>query len=74
MSSAFQKADSQCDVFNLGGTTTTNITGVAQIIVEEMGLNDVRFKYTGGQRGWPGDIPVTGFDVKKIKRPGGSTA
>lgn len=67
---AFQKANTQCDVYNLGCNSFTNITRVAQIVVKEMGLNNVRFKYTGGRRGWPGDAPVVHFAVEKMKRLG----
>ena len=27
---------------------------------------DVKFKCTGGARGWPGDVPVVRYDVDKI--------
>lgn len=67
---AFHNADSQCAVFNLGCTTTTTVTRIAQIIVEEMGLKDVKFKYSGGERGWPGDIPQFRFNVEKMKKLG----
>ena len=65
---AFQKSNSQCDVYNLGCNSFTKVTRIAQIVVEEMGLKNVRFKYTGGRRGWPGDAPVIHFDVEKMKR------
>jgi len=39
-------------------------------VVKEMGLNNVRFKYIGGKRGWPGDIPVVHFNVEKMKKLG----
>ena len=67
---AFNNSNKQCDVFNLGSESTVNVTTIARIVVEEMGLKDVRFKYTGGKRGWPGDVPVVKFDMSKIKRLG----
>jgi len=72
MTCAFQKSNSQYqyDVFNLGCNTTTDVNRVAEIVVEEMGLRNIRFKYSGGRRGWPGDIPVTRFDVSKMKKLG----
>jgi UDP-glucose 4-epimerase len=69
---AFHNSDSQCDVYNLGCGSFTNVTMVAQIVVEEMGLNNVGFKYTGGKRGWPGDVPVVHFDVDRMKKLGWS--
>jgi UDP-glucose 4-epimerase len=43
---------------------------MAEIVVGEMGLSNVRFRYTGGKRGWPGDVPVVHFDVSEIKKLG----
>jgi UDP-glucose 4-epimerase len=67
---AFKNSDNQYDVYNLGCESFTTITRVAQIVTEEMGLNNVRFKYTGGKRGWPGDVPVVHFSVEKMKKFG----
>jgi len=35
-----------------------------------MGLRDVKFKYTGGKRGWPGDVSQVRFDTSKMERLG----
>jgi UDP-glucose 4-epimerase len=35
-----------------------------------MGLKNVQFKYTGGDRGWPGDVPQVRLNVKKISKLG----
>jgi len=70
MFQAFQNSNSQCDVFTLGCESFTRVTRIAQIVAEEMGLKNVKFKYTGGKRGWPGDVPVVHFDISKMKRLG----
>ncbi len=67
---AFQRSDSECDVYNLGCSFFSKVSKIAQIVVEEMRLKNVRFKYTGGKRGWPGDAPVVHFNVDKMKRLG----
>lgn len=67
---AFRNSNKQCDVFNLGGESTIKVTDIAKIVVEEMGLNDVCFKYTGGERGWPGDVPVVHLDTGKMRQLG----
>ena len=67
---ALRHPEGDCDVYNLGTDSFTGISRVAEIVVEEMGLRDVKFKYTGGRRGWPGDVPVVHFDVGKMKRLG----
>ena len=69
---AFQHSNGQYDIYNLGCETSTTVTRVADIVTEEMGLNGVKYKYTGGRRGWPGDVPVVHFNVEKIKKLGWS--
>ncbi|MFC2072787.1 NAD-dependent epimerase/dehydratase family protein [Chloroflexota bacterium] len=70
---AFGNSDNQYDVFNLGCNSITTVTTIAKIVVEEIGLNNVKFRYTGGRRGWPGDVPVVHFDVAKIQKLGWQT-
>jgi UDP-glucose 4-epimerase len=67
---AFHRSGAWCDVFNLGCSSSTKISRVAEIVTEEMGLSAVRFRYTGGQRGWVGDVPHVGLDVGKMKKLG----
>ena len=69
---AFRNSDSQYDVFNLGCESFTTVTQVARIVTEEMGLSNVKFKFTGGRRGWLGDVPVVHFNVEKMKGLGWS--
>jgi UDP-glucose 4-epimerase len=67
---AFKNSSTQCDVFNLGTETFTTVTRIGEIVSEEMGLKNVKFRYTGGRRGWPGDVPVIHMNVSKIKKLG----
>ena len=59
------------EVYNISvigeGTTVTNI---ARIVVEELGLKDVEFRYTGGDRGWKGDVPRFSYDISKVLSTG----
>jgi UDP-glucose 4-epimerase len=74
---AFRHNNNQYDIYNLGAENFTNVTGIARIVAGVMGLKDVKFKYTGGKRGWPGDVPVVHLNINKIKalgwRPGRSS-
>jgi UDP-glucose 4-epimerase len=67
---ASEKSKAHCDVFNLGCDSFTSVTKVAEIVIQEMGLSNVSYKYTGGSRGWPGDVPVVHFDINKIQKLG----
>jgi len=66
----FKNSHDKVNVFNLGCPTATNVTTIAKMLVEEMGLDEVKFKYTGGDRGWPGDVPQVRFSVQKMSRLG----
>jgi len=66
----FRKSNEEINVFNLGVDSATRVTRIGELVVEEMGLRDVKFKYTGGKRGWKGDVPHFQFDISKIKKLG----
>lgn len=66
----FERSDEEINVFNLGVDSATRVTRIGELVVEEMGLKDVEFKYTGGKRGWKGDVPHFQFDIGKIKKLG----
>jgi UDP-glucose 4-epimerase len=40
------------------------------MVVEAMGLRDVAYQFTGGEGGWPGDVPRFTLDVTAINRLG----
>jgi UDP-glucose 4-epimerase len=67
---AFERSDSWCDVFNLGCASSSKISRVAEIVAQEMGLGGARLRYTGGRRGWVGDVPRVGLDVSKMRNLG----
>jgi len=66
----FDHAKDQINLFNLGSSGATQVTKIAEMVVEEMELKDVEFRYTGGKRGWKGDVPRFQFDITKIKELG----
>jgi len=66
----FENAKDQINLFNLGSDGATEVNRIAEMVVDEMKLRDVRFKYTGGKRGWKGDVPRFQFDISKIKKLG----
>jgi UDP-glucose 4-epimerase len=66
----FKNSNERVNFFNLGCESTTNVSSIAKMVVEEMGLENVKFEYTGGDRGWPGDVPQVRFDTKKMERLG----
>ncbi|MEA1984856.1 MAG: NAD-dependent epimerase/dehydratase family protein [Euryarchaeota archaeon] len=69
---AVEHSDEQVNIFNIGSEDTIDATGIGEIIVDEMGLEDVEFTYTGGNRGWKGDVPRMMLSVDRIKAAGWS--
>jgi UDP-glucose 4-epimerase len=55
-----------CVLYNLGTGDTCSVSKIAQIVVEESGLEEVDIDYTGGKRGWAGDVPKTYLDVTML--------
>lgn len=66
----FREAPQGVSIYNLGVESATSVTHIAEIIVEEMGLNKVKFNYTGGEGGWKGDVPRFQYDLTKIHQAG----
>jgi len=66
----FEKSNEKINLFNLGCDTNTTVTRIAEIVVDEMGLKNVKFNYTGGKRGWKGDVPRFQLDCHKINTLG----
>lgn len=58
-------------VYNLSvNSEGTTVTRIAEIVVEELGLENVKFAYTGGNRGWKGDVPRFKYDISKVLSTG----
>lgn len=66
----FEKGTRPVNIFNLGHESFMNVKDLASIILDELGLNNVKMRFTGGARGWIGDSPFVHLDVSKIKQLG----
>ena len=66
----YEHSNEQLNLFNLGCDSNTTVTRIAEMVVEEMGLKNVEFKYTGGKRGWAGDVPRFQLDASKMNKLG----
>ena len=60
-----ENSNEQYNVYNLGTETRTKVREIAQMVIEEMELN-AAIEYTGGDRGWIGDVPEFKYDLSKV--------
>ncbi len=45
-------------------------SGATLPIISSVRLENVKIRFTGGKRGWPGDLPLVSYDVSKMRRLG----
>ena len=62
-------ADAPYNVYMLGSDSRTKVKEIAAMVIEEMGLN-AQIRYTGGDRGWVGDVPEFRYDLTKVNTLG----
>lgn len=60
--------------YNVATKDWINVREIADIVVKEMKLTGVKYNYSGGNRGWKGDVPVIRLDSDKIRRIGWSNS
>jgi UDP-glucose 4-epimerase len=66
----YHHSNQKMNLFNLSCDTTTTVNRIAEMVTQEMGLTNVSFKYTGGIRGWKGDVPRFELDAGKMNKIG----
>ena len=67
---AIRNTDDPVNVFNVATGDYISVNEIAQIVCDEMGLREVEFSYTGGERGWTGDVPVVRLNSERIRKLG----
>lgn len=67
---AVKNSHEMANIFNIGSNDTINSTEIGEIVVSEMGLKDVAFSYTGGKRGWKGDVPRMLLSIETLQKLG----
>jgi UDP-glucose 4-epimerase len=62
--------------FNVGTGDYITVTEIAELATDVLGidLRTVAIDYSGGDRGWRGDVPVVRLDTTKIRQLGWSNA
>jgi UDP-glucose 4-epimerase len=58
-------------VWNVATEDAITVTGIAEMAAESLRIDPYpRWEYTGGDRGWRGDVPVVRLDASRIRELG----
>jgi UDP-glucose 4-epimerase len=68
------RATTPFDAFNVATGDYVTVTEIAELAMEVLGLppGSTELQYTGGDRGWKGDVPVVRINTDKIRSLGWS--
>jgi UDP-glucose 4-epimerase len=70
-----EKTGNQVETFNIGSEDRITVKTLADIVVDEMGLENVKYQFTGGVnggRGWVGDVKDMLLETSKLVSRGWS--
>jgi len=65
-----ERTRDRVNLFNVATDDWPTVSWIAQTVIAEMGLKHTKIQYTGGDRGWKGDVPIIKLDTSKIRRLG----
>lgn len=61
-----EKVNARVNLFNVATDDYVTVHEIADLVVEEMGLKNVQYHFSGGDRGWKGDVPIVRFDLDRM--------
>jgi UDP-glucose 4-epimerase len=69
---AYERTEQPFRTYNVATGDYIKVEEIAELAVECLGLRraEVVFQFTGGDRGWKGDVPVVRLDTDRIKSLG----
>jgi UDP-glucose 4-epimerase len=72
---AHRASSSNYEVYNVATSDPITVSEIAELAIETVGLapGQVRREYTGGDRGWKGDVPVVRLNTDRIRALGWSS-
>src|SRR5262249_1071277 len=65
---ACEKSTGPLAVYHAAGIGETSVREIAEIVLA--GWPDAKIRYTGGDRGWPGDVPKFRYDISRLQALG----
>jgi UDP-glucose 4-epimerase len=70
---SFRQSSKRVDIYNVSSGDQVSVKRIAQIVTEELGLGNVKMKFTGGVdggRGWFGDVKAMHLSIEKLRKLG----
>jgi len=55
-------------IFNIASVEGTTVNEIAAEVIKAMDLKEVQLRYTGGERGWEGDVKRAVVDISKAQK------
>jgi len=65
----FRNSHDGVNLFNISTSTETSVREIVSMLLQKTGATAV-VEYTGGERGWPGDVPRVKLNPKKAEALG----
>ena len=69
---AWAQPETALAVYNAAGEGATSVKDIAETVVSQFGTAGTRIVYSGGARGWPGDVPRFSYNTAKLRGLGWS--
>jgi UDP-glucose 4-epimerase len=64
---AWEKCSGPLSVYHAAGIGETSVREIAKIVCAAAGSPETKIRYTGGDRGWPGDVPTFRYDISRLQ-------
>ncbi len=61
-----EHAKDKLNIFNLAPPDATSVARIAELCIKASPHKAAKIRYTGGDRGWPGDVPRSRMDPNKL--------
>jgi UDP-glucose 4-epimerase len=58
--------------FDVATLDYVTVRQIADLVAQRLGISNVAYEFTGGSRGWKGDVPLVRFDTSKLRALGWS--
>jgi UDP-glucose 4-epimerase len=69
----FDRVTGRLDIFNIAPPDATSVERIAELCIRASPHPAARIRYTGGERGWRGDVPRSRLDPGKLAALGWTT-